>query len=103
MMEIGLRGFARGSGNTNSCLAELSALRDGLNSAFDLGILYLIVEIVALSIVQIMKNFVPNHHLDPLQTNFRNLLMGMRPGLRLITSTEKPTNMLMHWQNLALI
>ena len=43
VMEIGLmvNGFTRGSGNTNSCLAELWALRDGLNIAFDLGILYL--------------------------------------------------------------
>ena len=36
-----VNGFTRGSGNTNSCLAELWALRDGLNIAFDLGILYL--------------------------------------------------------------
>ena len=35
-----VNGFTRGSGNTNSCLAE-PALRDGLNIAFDLGILYL--------------------------------------------------------------
>lgn len=39
-----VKGFARGSGNTNSCLAVLWALRDGLNLASNLGILHLIVE-----------------------------------------------------------
>lgn len=39
-----VKGFARGLGDTNSCLAELWALRDGLNLASNLGILHVIVE-----------------------------------------------------------
>lgn len=46
-----IRGFARGSGSSNSCLAECWALRDGLNLAIELGIVNLIREIDALSIV----------------------------------------------------
>ena len=40
-------GFSRGLGCTNSCLAELWALRDGLNLASDIGIENLIFEIDA--------------------------------------------------------
>jgi len=47
---IWLKGFARGVGCTTSCVAELWALRDGLNLASSLGIKNLIVQLDALAI-----------------------------------------------------
>ena len=42
-MKVGPKGISTILGNTNSCLAELWALRDGLNFASNLGILYFFI------------------------------------------------------------
>ena len=59
---------------TNSCMAELWALRDGLLLAKELGLNNLIVELDALSVVQLMKNSICNLLMEPLLTDCRNLL-----------------------------
>ena len=69
-----IAGFARPLGRTNSCMAELWALRDGLLLAKELGINNLIVELDALSVVLLMKNNACNLLMEPLLTDFRNLL-----------------------------
>ena len=66
--------FARPLGQTNSCMAELWALRDGLLLAKELGINNLIVELDALSVVLLMKNNACNLLMEPLLTDCRNLL-----------------------------
>ena len=69
-----IAGFARPLRRTNSCMAELWALRDGLLLAKELGINNLIVELDALSVVLLMKNNACNLLMEPLLTDFRNLL-----------------------------
>ena len=44
-MKVGPKGISTILGNTNSFLAELWALRDGLNFASNLGILYFFIYI----------------------------------------------------------
>ena len=70
----GLGGFARGVGPITTYVAELWAFRDGLNLAFSLGIESLIVELDALAIVHLLRNFAANFALEPLLSNYRNLL-----------------------------
>ena len=72
--ENGLGGFARGVGPITTYVAELWAFRDGLNLAFSLGIESLIVELDALAIVHLLRNFAANFALEPLLSNYRNLL-----------------------------
>ena len=67
-------GFARPLGRTNSCMAKLWALRDGLLLAKELGINNVIVELDALSVVLLMKNNTCNLLMEHLLTNCRNLL-----------------------------
>ena len=69
-----LKGFARGVGCTTSCVAELWALRDGLNLASSLGIESLIIQLNSLAIVHLLNNSVANLALEPLLSDCRNLL-----------------------------
>ena len=69
-----LKGFARGVGCTTSCVAELWALRDGLNLASSLGIESLIIQLDALAIVHLLNNSAANLYLEPLLSDCRNLL-----------------------------
>ena len=69
-----LKGFARPLGCSNSCMAELWALRDGLLLAKEMGLSNLIIEMDALSIVLLMNNNTANLLMEPLLTDCRNLL-----------------------------
>ncbi|KAL0001955.1 hypothetical protein SO802_015736 [Lithocarpus litseifolius] len=69
-----LGGFVRGVGFITSSVAELWALRDGLNLASSLGIENLIVELDALAIVCLLRNSTANLALEPLLSDCRNLL-----------------------------
>lgn len=61
-----VRGYARSLDNTSNSIAELWALRDGLDIAKELGIDNLIVEMDALSIVMLMSNNSTNLLMEPL-------------------------------------
>ena len=78
-----LKGFARGLGFTNSALAEIWALRDGLLLAKEMGIQQLIVELDALSIVVLMNNETENLLMEPLLSDCRSLLKEI-PSKRVI-------------------
>ena len=78
-----LKGFARGLRFTNSALAELWALRDGLLLAKEMGIQQLIVELDALSIVILMNNETENLLMEPLLSDCRGLLKEI-PSKRVI-------------------
>ena len=80
---VWLRGFARGLGYTNSILAELWALRDGLLLAKELGLQHLIIELDALSVVMLMNNETENLLMEPLLTDCRNLLKDI-PNKRVV-------------------
>ena len=69
-----LKGFARPLGGSNSCMAELWALRDGLLLAKEMGLSNLIIEMDALSVVLLMNNNIVNLLMEPLLTDCRNLL-----------------------------
>ena len=69
-----LRGYARPLGCSNSCIAELWALRDGLLLAKEMGFNNIIIEMDALSVVFLMKNNTANLLMEPLLTDCRNLL-----------------------------
>ena len=69
-----VKGYVRGIGHTNSFLAELWALRDGLNIASEMGVNNLIIELDALSIVLLMKNEAENIMMEPLLSDCRSLL-----------------------------
>ena len=69
-----LKGYARSLGCTNSCMAELWVLRDGLLLARDMGLNSLIIELDALSVVLLMFNNTPNLTLEPLLNDCRNLV-----------------------------
>ena len=68
-----IRGYARALGNTNSIVAELRALRDGLNLARDLRLNNLIIELDALCVVILMNNDSENLLMKPLLTDCKNL------------------------------
>lgn len=76
-----INGFARNCGKVNSVMAELWALRDGLHMAAMQNTHYLIVELNALAVVQLMKSSIANLSLEPLLTNCR-LLLKKFPHLR---------------------
>ena len=69
-----VKGYVRGIGHTNSFLAELWALRDGLNIASEMGVNNLIIELDALSIVLLMNNEAENIMMEPLLFDCRSLL-----------------------------
>ena len=59
-----VKGYARGIRHTNNFMAELWALRDGLNLAREMGVNNLIIELDALSIVLLMNNEAENIRMD---------------------------------------
>ena len=69
-----VKGYARGIGHTNSFMAELWALRDGLILARETRLNNLIIELDALSIVILMNNEAENVIMEPLLSDCRNLL-----------------------------
>ena len=69
--------FSRALGSTNSIIAKLLALRDGLTLAKELCLNSLIVEMDALSVVQLMSNNTINMLMEPLLSNCRNLLQAI--------------------------
>ena len=77
-----INGFARNCGKVNSVMAELWALRDGLQMAATENIHNLIIELDALAVVHLMKNSIVNFSLEPLLTDFR-LLLRKFPNLRI--------------------
>ena len=78
-----MKGYARGIGHTNSFIAELWALRDGLNLAREMGLNKLIIELDALSIVLLMNNEAENIMMEPLLSDCRSLLKQI-PNKRVI-------------------
>lgn len=78
-----IRGYARSLDNTNSSIAELWALRNGLAIAKELGLDNLIVEMDALSVVMLMNNNSPNLLMEPLLSDCRNLLKTI-PNKRIV-------------------
>ena len=85
-----LKGYARPLGSTNSCMAELWALRDGLLLAKEMGLNNLIIELDALSVVLLMSNNTPNLTMKPLPNDCRNLVREI-PNKQ-ITHIFKETN-----------
>ena len=61
-----IKGYSRALGTTNSFIAELWALRNGLIIAKDLGLNNLIVELDALSVVHMINNNTSNLLIEPL-------------------------------------
>ena len=83
-----LTGYARPLGQTNSCMAELWALRDGLMLAKELGLNNLIIELDALSVVLLMNNSTSNMLMEPLLTDCRNLLKAI-PNKRVVYAYQE--------------
>ena len=69
-----LKGYARPLGCSNSCMAELWALRDGLLLAKEMGLNNLIIEMDALSVALLMNNNTVNLLMEPLLTDCKNLV-----------------------------
>ncbi|XP_023908996.1 uncharacterized protein LOC112020670 [Quercus suber] len=69
-----LKGYTRSLGSTNSCMAKLWALRDGLLLAEEMGLNNLIIELDALSVVLLMNNNTINLTLEPLLNDCKNLV-----------------------------
>ena len=70
-----VKGYARSIGFTTSVIAELWALRDGLNLALSEGIRSLIVELDARVVVDLIKSNVDSSKLySPLLCDYRCLL-----------------------------
>ena len=69
--------FSRSLGCTNSFIAELWALRDGLILAKDLNFNSLIVELDVKSVVQLMNNDFANMLMEPLLTDCRTFLRAI--------------------------
>ena len=74
---VWLKGYARPIGSTDSCRAELWALRDGLVMAKEMGLNSLVIELDAPSVVLLMTNNSANLLMKPLLTDCRNLLREM--------------------------
>ena len=69
-----LKGYARPLGCTNSCMAKLWALRDGLLLAKEMGLNNLIIELDALSVVLLMNNNSTNLLMESLLIDCKNLV-----------------------------
>ena len=70
-----IRGYSRSIGHMTSVMAELWALRDGLNLAFQLGIRWLEVELDAKVIVEMLNNAnSTNIKFSPLVFYYRSLI-----------------------------
>ena len=59
---------------SNSCVAELWAVRDGLLLAKEMGLHNVIIELDALSVVLLLNNNTTNLTLEPLLNDCRNLV-----------------------------
>ena len=70
-------GFSRSLGCTNSFIAKLWALRDGLILAKDLNLNSLIVELDAKTVVQLMNSDSSNMLMESLLTDCRTLLKAI--------------------------
>ena len=68
-----IKGYSRALGTTNSFIAELWALRNGLIIAKDLGLNNLIVELDALSVVHMINSDTSNMLMEPLLSDRRSL------------------------------
>ena len=68
-----IKGYSRALGTTNSFIAELWALRNGLIIAKDLGLNNLIVELDALSVVHMINNDTSNLLIEPLLSDCKSL------------------------------
>ena len=68
-----IKGYSRALGTTNSFIAELWALRNGLIIAKDLGLNNLIVELDALSVVHMINNDTSNLLIEPLLSDCNSL------------------------------
>ena len=68
-----IKGFSRALGTTNSFIAELWALRDGLIMSKELGISNLIVELDALSVIHMLSSDKPCLIMEPLLSDCRSL------------------------------
>ena len=81
-----INGFARNCGKVNSVMAELWALRDGLQMAATENIHNLIIELdekfYGFAVVHLMKNSIVNFSPEPLLTDCR-LLLRKFPNLRI--------------------
>ena len=80
-----VKGYARGLGHTNSIMAELWALRDGLVLAKEMGLTNLIIELDALSVVILMNNGSENLLIKLVLTDCRNFLKET-PNKRVINT-----------------
>ena len=72
-----IKGFGHALRTTNSFMAELWALRDGLIMAKELGIPNLIVELDALSVINILSSDKPCSIMEPLLSDCRNLFKAI--------------------------
>ena len=68
-----IKGYSRALRTTNSFIAELWALRNGLIIAKDLGLNNLIVELDALSVVHMINNDTSNLLIEPLLFDCKSL------------------------------
>ena len=73
------------------------ALRDGLTLARELNLNSLIVEMDAMSVVQLINNDSVNMLMEPLFIDCRTLLRAI-PNKRLSTRSMRQINARMHWQ-----
>ena len=72
-----IKGFNRALGTTNSFIAELWALRDGLIIFKDLGLSNLIVELDALSVIHMLSSDKPCPIMEPLFSDCRSLFKAI--------------------------
>ncbi|KAK9992118.1 hypothetical protein SO802_027103 [Lithocarpus litseifolius] len=93
-----LKGYAGPLGCTNSCMAELWALRDGLLLAKEMGLNNLIIELDALSVVLLMNNNSTNLLMEPLLTDCRNLVREI-PNKQITLVYGRPITVLMRRLN----
>ena len=68
-----IKGFSRALGTTNSFIAELWALKDGLIIFKDLGLSNLIVELDALSVIHMLSSDKPCPIMELLLSDCRSL------------------------------
>ena len=72
-----IKGFSRALGTTNSFIAELWALRDGLIIFKDLGLSNLIVELDALSVIHMLSSDKSCPIMEPLLSDYRSLFKAI--------------------------
>ena len=72
-----IKGFSRALGTTNSFIAELWALKDGLIIFKDLGLSKLIVELDALSVIHMLSSDKSCPIMEPLLSDYRSLFKAI--------------------------